>query len=88
MALSLEQVSDLQLEEMKHALGLPRSKKPYRNRFYTESNDKNWDDLVQKGFATKHRGWEDDMAYFQVTNEAVQLICPNLKGVDINEILR
>lgn len=39
------------------------------NRFYTEANDKGWNDLVSKGYATKHPGWEDDMAYYKVTAE-------------------
>jgi hypothetical protein len=38
-------------------------------KVYTEANDQHWNELVGKGFATKHRGWEDDMAYFRVTNE-------------------
>lgn len=38
-----------------------------QNRFYAESNDKDWNDLVEKGYATKHPGWEDSMAYFRVT---------------------
>lgn len=88
MTLNLEQVNELQLEEMKHALGLTRSKEPSRNSFYTEANNNSWNDLVEKGFATKHKGWEDDMAYFKVTVEAVQLICPNFKGIDTKKILR
>lgn len=44
------------------------------NRFYTEANDKNWNDLVQKGYATKHGGWEKSMAYFRVTGEGKQAL--------------
>jgi hypothetical protein len=44
------------------------------NRFYTEENDTDWNELVEKGFATKHSGWESDMAYFKVTNEGKQAI--------------
>lgn len=39
------------------------------NRFYTESNDRDWNALVEKGFATKHVGWEESMSYFRVTSE-------------------
>lgn len=72
--LSLDNISNEQLEQMKHALGLPRSKKPYRNRFYIDSNNALWNDLVEKGFATKHGGWEEDMAYFRLTFEAAKTV--------------
>lgn len=89
MSLSLEQVNKKQIADMKHALGLKNdSKEPKRNSFYTESDNENWNDLVEKGFATKHGGWEDDMNYFKVTGEAVKLFCPDFKGVDPKKILR
>lgn len=88
MKLSLEQVNESQLEEMKHALGLTKSKEPYRNSFYAEANNDSWNDLVEKGFATKHKGWEEGMAYFKVTGEAVLLLSPNFKGIDNKKILR
>jgi len=47
---------------MKHALR-------NQNRFYTESNCVNWNELVEKGYATKRGGWEEDMSYFMVTEE-------------------
>ncbi|WP_163113715.1 hypothetical protein [Bacillus velezensis] len=53
-------MSIAQINDMKHALR-------NGNRFYAESNNENWNDLVSKGFATKHPGWEDGMAYFRVT---------------------
>lgn len=53
-------MSITQINDMKHALR-------NGNRFYAESNDKNWNELVSKGLATKHVGWEEDMAYFRVT---------------------
>jgi hypothetical protein len=53
-------VNKTQIGDVEHALR-------NGNRFYTEANEKNWNDLVDKGFATKHAGWEDDMAYFRVT---------------------
>ena len=39
------------------------------NRFYSESNNKDWNELVEKGFATKHPGWEEGMAYYRVSQE-------------------
>lgn len=39
------------------------------NRFYTNVNDKDWNDLVEKGYATKRGGWEESMAYYGVTAE-------------------
>lgn len=44
------------------------------NRFYTNADDENWNDLVNKGFATKGGGWENDMAYFRVTEEGKQAL--------------
>ncbi|MBO1515580.1 hypothetical protein [Metabacillus bambusae] len=67
-------VTAAQIENMKHALGLPRSKKPYRNRFYTESDDKSWNDLVEKGLAGKRSGWEEDMSYFYVTEKGLDFL--------------
>lgn len=42
-----------QIEDMTHALGLSRQKKPYRN-YYNDNENKNWDDLVSKGLAKKY----------------------------------
>jgi hypothetical protein len=51
-----------QIGDMEHALR-------NQNRFYAEANSKNWNDLVEKGYAIKRAGWEASMAYFQVTSE-------------------
>lgn len=51
-----------QIENVEHALR-------NGNRFYTGVNNKDWNDLVNKGYATKHGGWEEGMAYFRVTQE-------------------
>lgn len=51
-----------QISDVKHTL-------KNQGRFYTDSDNQNWNDLVKKVFATKHPGWEDDMAYFRVTEE-------------------
>ncbi|MER2008786.1 MAG: hypothetical protein ABS939_15140 [Psychrobacillus sp.] len=39
------------------------------NRFYSESDDKVWNGLIEKGYAIKRGGWEDGMSYFIVTAE-------------------
>lgn len=46
------EVTEEQLEEMRHAIGLDYHDKPYRNRFCDTIND-NWEDLIKKGLATK-----------------------------------
>lgn len=58
-----------QFGDMEHALNSG-------NRFYTEANEKNWVELVEKGYAVKTPGWTADMAYFRVTEagkEALKL---------------
>lgn len=57
----------IQVDYMNHALR-------NQNRFYTEANDSHWNELVQAGFATKRPGWEEDMAYFQVTAEGKEAL--------------
>jgi len=52
----------IQVDQMNHALG-------NQNRFYTETNDSHWNELVQADLTTKHLGWEEDMSYFRVTAE-------------------
>ena len=44
------------------------------NRFYTDSNSKNWNELVEKGFASKHPGWEEDTAYFRLTDRGKEAL--------------
>jgi hypothetical protein len=51
-----------QASDMEHALN-------NGNRFYTDSNDENWNDLVEKGYATKHPGWDENSAYYRVTSK-------------------
>jgi hypothetical protein len=63
-----------QLEDMEHTLGLNYSKTPTRNYFYTDTDDVLWNDLVNKEFATKHKGWESDSAYFMLTISGVKAV--------------
>lgn len=37
--------------------------------FYTDANNQRWTELVEKGYATKHPGWDVKSAYFKVTAE-------------------
>ena len=58
-----------QLEEMKHSLGLNYKKVPYRNRFFTNKNDSNWNDLVNKKLAVKvdNKSDSENCCYFYLT---------------------
>lgn len=69
-------VSEDQLEEMQHAIGLNYKKKPYRNRFFCSENDKNWNELVEKGLAMKgtKRPNNDDNCYFWLTHQGVEFV--------------
>lgn len=55
-------MNQIQVSDMEHAL-------KNGNRFYSDFNDPNWNELVQLGYATKHPGWDKDSAYFRVTKE-------------------
>lgn len=70
----MSQITEVQREEIKHALGLNYSDKETRNYFYTDANDPEWNDLVEKGYAKKGKGWDDESAYFFVTEEGKKLI--------------
>lgn len=59
---------------MEHALGLNYKKKPYRNRYYTNSDNEHWLDLVSKGLAEQCGGWEKGRCYFIVTFEGAKTI--------------
>jgi hypothetical protein len=72
--LNLNDVSGEQLRKMKHALGLGRKKRPYRNYFFVNSPDNDWDDLVNKGFAKKTEGINEGSIVYYLTFEAVKLI--------------
>lgn len=44
------------------------------NRFYTDANDKDWNDLVSRGLATKHPGWDEKSAYYRVTQDGKEFL--------------
>lgn len=67
-------LSKEQINQMEHALGLSRKKKPSRNYFYTDRKNPIWADLVEKGIAKTATGWEEGKAYFRLTFEGAKLI--------------
>ena len=71
--LSLNDITGEQLRKMSHALGLSRKNKPYRNYYSLTSPNQDWEDLIEKGFAKKCKGFNDSIIYY-VTFEAVQLL--------------
>lgn len=70
------EVSEKQLGLMNDALGLSRSKKPYRNRFQTHENDLDWNDLVSKGLAIKSKNDsnENGFTWFWCSKQGVEFI--------------
>lgn len=67
------EVTAEQLDDMKHTLGLDYSKKPYRNRYYAESNNKGWEDLVNKGLASKIEEQPNRISYW-LTKQGVEYV--------------
>ncbi|MEK5070288.1 hypothetical protein [Sporosarcina sp. FSL K6-1508] len=60
-------MNKMQTVDMRHAI-------KNGNRFYTDSNNKNWNDLVEKGYATKRPGWDVESAYYIPTTEGKQAL--------------
>lgn len=69
-------ITDKQLELMKHSLGLTRNKKPYRNYFFTLEDDKDWNELVEKGLAIKGKDHpnDDKYIYFFVSKQGLEFV--------------
>lgn len=70
------EVTEEQLRKMKHCIGLDYKKKPFRNRFYCNKNDKNWTNLVKKGLAAGDSSLskENENCYFELTKAGVEFI--------------
>lgn len=68
------EITEKQRKEMSNSLGLLHSNKPYRNRFYTDREDKSWNDLVEKGLAEKGSGGGGDNCFYHLTKEGVEYI--------------
>lgn len=55
----VKNLNENQIDILAHA-------KRNQNRFYGEVNDKDLNDLVEKGYMVKRGGWEADMAYYVI----------------------
>ena len=80
----MESTNEKQRDEMFHALGLNIDKpfdikKTRRNYFYINKDNKLWNDLVTKGFATRDET-EDNDAYFHVSEKGKAFL---KKGLNI-----
>jgi hypothetical protein len=67
-------ITKSQKARMKHALGLNKDPKQDRNYFYCSTKSLEWEDLVEKGLATKDPGWDEESAYYRVTEKGINLI--------------
>lgn len=70
------EVTSEQRELMEHTLGMDYKTKPYRNRFFTQETDKDWNELVEKGLAkkgTKHPN-NDEYVYFWLSKQGVEFV--------------
>lgn len=69
-------VTDYQLELMQHCIGIGRSKKPYRNYFFTQEIDINWNELVRKELAIKGTNHpnNDEYVYFRLSQQGLEFI--------------
>ncbi|MBN7575434.1 hypothetical protein C1H57_08435 [Clostridium sp. 2-1] len=72
----LEYVTQYQLDIMRHCVGIGRKNKPYRNYFFTQETDKDWNELVQKGLAEKGTNHpnNDECIYFWLSKQGLELI--------------
>lgn len=69
-------ISKAQQKEMEHCLGLNYKKKPYRNYFFINKDDENWNDLVNKGLAIKSNKEpnKDGCVYYWLSKQGVEYI--------------
>ena len=73
----LTEVTSYQLELMRHCVGIRgKKKKPFRNYFFTQEIDKDWNELVEKGLAEKGTNHpnNDEYIYFWVSKKGLELI--------------
>lgn len=61
--------SDEQVDKARHALGLTKQNVAYRN-FYSAADDPDWNDLVERGFATKRKSPVSPDSLYHLTREA------------------
>lgn len=53
--MSVHAFGDEQVDKARHALGLDREKRAYRNFYCANGPDADWEDLVARGFAVVRR---------------------------------
>ncbi|OPJ63708.1 hypothetical protein [Clostridium chromiireducens] len=72
----LREVTPYQLELMKHCVGIGRKRKPYRNYFFTQETDKDWNELVEKELAEKgtNNPNKDEYIYFWLSKKGLEFI--------------
>lgn len=70
------EVTDSQRDIMEHCIGLDYKKKPYRNYFCINHEDKEWNDLVNKGLAVKSSKEPESHGciYFWLSKQGVEFI--------------
>ncbi|WYU49987.1 hypothetical protein MHH67_11350 [Bacillus sp. FSL K6-0047] len=54
------ELTEYQKGKLLHAFGLDYSRKPYRNYYYCNKENDEWEDMVAKGYATRRN---DDSAF-------------------------
>ena len=69
---------------MKHAIGLDRKSpykrhsklfyKPYRNYFFTSSDDRDWNSLVDLNYAKKNDANKEGYSYFTITRKGLDVL--------------
>lgn len=69
-----------QIDIMKHAIGFSRDKVKknryvaYRNRYVTSATDKDWEDLVFVGYATKREFEIEKQIGYYVSSEGLKFL--------------
>lgn len=63
-----------QISEMFHAIGGEYKANPYRNHFCTQGDNVEWNDLVDKGFASKRKDSMCASYVFHVTDEGMKFL--------------
>ena len=76
-----------QIENVTHALGLDYKKEPFRNRYNSDLND-SWEDLILKGYASKHEtpNCAGDFMYY-VNESCIDYIKDNYKKFNMHKKL-
>lgn len=73
--------TDEQVSKARHALGLTRKPVAYRN-FYSTADDADWNDLVERGFATKRKSPVSSDFLYELTREASSYFMNEGEGLD------